>query len=99
MEEEQIVYFLKVFPDPTGNYEIKGEKYRLDLQTNPRFWIPSEGEKVTRNLVKQFSHLVRLTTREGRPKRTWQFILTAEEISREVSCKIDRNDFNRLPYL
>ncbi len=79
MEDKEIIYLLRVNPDPKGTYEIKGERYRVYVEIHTDFQQAYQENQCTRNLLRSFSSAVRRSIKEGDPKRNFQFIQTRED--------------------
>lgn len=80
--ETNIIYMLKINPDPNGTLEVDGERFRVYEEVDPRYKSIFVSEKT--KLLDNFANQLRITKAEGNPKRNLEIIVKntpSEDIS------------------
>lgn len=78
-EEKQIIYFLKVDPDPQGSYEVDGERFRVREEIDPRYESAHRTHRTTESLLEAFAQRVKSTRNTSHPQRHLEVIQTLEQ--------------------
>ncbi len=76
--EKEIIYLLRVNPDPQGTLEIDGEKFRVYEEIDSRYKDHFEKTGLTASYLDSFKLAFRQSKQAGDPKRNLEVKTTIE---------------------